>query len=541
MKKIKWILAIVAIGLITGSPCYAQWVRTYGGSGVDIAKSIQQTSDGGYVVCGYTDSFGTMGHTWVLKLNSNGTVAWENTYGGPAGQGAVCIDETFYQGSADGYIVAGGPGPPDADFGVLKLNLDGTKAWQKTYGGDYDDSAYWIQQTADGGYVVSGYTDSFLDVGGTGHDWILKLTSNGTVTWEYSYGGPLGMGARSIQQTFNPLGSPNGYIVANGPSAPVFGKLGILRLNSDGTTVWQKHYDGVAGAGHAKSVQQTSDGGYVVVGTTNFNTETSAFWVLKLNSNGTVAWERGNFSGHVPYSIQQTSDGGYVVAGSTFGAGNKFLWVLKLDSDGNYIWDKLYGGSDVDVAYSIQQTSDGGYVVAGSTKSFGAGNEDFWVLKLDANGEIPGCLEPIVLPPIIIYEDPVVVTDIDDDRFRTSAYIYDVLWTPEETQAASDACETPVIDKIRGVKEPRKKIRIIGSNFGDTQGDSVVHLGSRTYDSSKRRIKLWSDTMIKIKLPNYPCSWFKGKDVRRVKVWVTVNGVDGNVKKIRVHKPDTCL
>jgi hypothetical protein len=97
----------------------------------------------------------------------------------------------------------------------------------------------------------------------------------------------------------------------------------------------------------------------------------------------------------------------------------------------------------------------------------------------------------------------------------------------------------PTIDKIRGVKEPGGIIRIIGGYFEDTQEDSIVHLGSRTYDSSKRRIKLWSPTKIKIKLPNYPCSWFH-RDVRRLKVWVTVNGKDSNVKKIRVQKSDIC-
>jgi hypothetical protein len=97
----------------------------------------------------------------------------------------------------------------------------------------------------------------------------------------------------------------------------------------------------------------------------------------------------------------------------------------------------------------------------------------------------------------------------------------------------------PIIDKIRGIKEPGKRIRIIGSGFGDTQGDSILHLGERALDSSKRRIKLWSDTMIKIKLPDYPCSWFMG-DVRRLKVWVTVNDVDSNVKKPRILKPESC-
>jgi hypothetical protein len=98
----------------------------------------------------------------------------------------------------------------------------------------------------------------------------------------------------------------------------------------------------------------------------------------------------------------------------------------------------------------------------------------------------------------------------------------------------------PTIDKIRGVKEPGGIIRIIGGYFEDTQEDSIVHLGSRTYDSSKLRIKLWSPTKIKIKLPNYSCSWFNDNDLRKLKVWVTVNGKDSNVKKPGILRPASC-
>jgi hypothetical protein len=165
-----------------------------------------------------------------------------------------------------------------------------------------------------------------------------------------------------------------------------------LKLRPDGTVEWQKTYGGV-GRSDAYSIQQTSDGGYIVAGSTkSFGAGKDNLWVLKLKHNGAVEWQKtyggAYVLGDATYAIRQTSDGGYVVAGTTesFGAGDIDLWVLKLKSDGAVEWQKTYGGSNYDGAYSIQQTLDGGYIVAGWTDSFGAGGLDFWVLKLRPDG-----------------------------------------------------------------------------------------------------------------------------------------------------------
>jgi hypothetical protein len=156
---------------------------------------------------------------------------------------------------------------------------------------------------------------------------------------------------------------------------------------------WAKSYGG-AKVDWAFSIQQTSDGGYIVAGETySFGTGGWDFWVLKLNSSGSVVWQKtcGGADSEEAYSIHQTNDGGYIVAGETysFGAGDysdSDFWVLKLNSDGTVSWQKRYGGEYWDEAHSIQQTSDSGYIVAGDTRSFGAGAADFWVLKLrDSN------------------------------------------------------------------------------------------------------------------------------------------------------------
>ncbi|NQT81047.1 MAG: hypothetical protein HQ555_11740 [Candidatus Aminicenantes bacterium] len=211
--------------------------------------------------------------------------------------------------------------------------------WARTYGGIDHEVVYSIQQTSDGGYIVAGETSSF---GAGGRDiWILKLSSTGVIEWQRTYGG-----------------IDNEYVL---------------------------------------SIQQTSNGGYIIAGYTySFGAGTYDIWVFKLSSTGAIEWQRtyGGSSGDGATSIQQTSDGGYIVAGWTFsfGAGGDDAWVLKLSSAGDVEWQRTYGGSALEAAWSIQQTSDGGYIVAGFTYSFSAGEDDFFVLKLYPDGDIdPSC------------------------------------------------------------------------------------------------------------------------------------------------------
>jgi uncharacterized delta-60 repeat protein len=374
------------------------WAASYGGKGSEYAftSSIQQTSDGGYVVGGYTTSFGAGDWDfWVLKLTQDGTIQWQKTYGGQSHDEAHSIQQTL----DGGYVVAGYTesfGAGVSSVWVLKLREDGTIQWQKTFGGTEwwaSEGAWSIQQTSDGGYVVAGFT-TYFGVGGPMDFWVLKLREDGTIQWQKTFGGTGFDDARAgpIQQT-----ADGGYVVAGRTDSFGAGRsdFWVLKLTEDGTIQWQKTYGGRADD-QPHSIQQTSDGGYVVAGwTSSFGAGDWDFWVLKLRENGTVQWQKtyGGREWDEARSIRRTLDGGYVVAGGTdsFGAGRSDFWVLKLDGNGTIQWQRTYGERADDDAMSIRQTSDGGYVVAGWTESFGAGNGDLWILKLDKDGNIPGC------------------------------------------------------------------------------------------------------------------------------------------------------
>ena len=262
------------------------------------------------------------------------------------------------------------------------------KQWEKIYiaGASFLDDTYSIQQTIDGGYIVAG-TASFDGFR------ILKLSNNGDIMWEKKYGNFPGA-ALSIQQT-----KDNSYIVAGWFGNPVTMDILVLKLDGNGNIVWKKTYGGSGVDGNV-TIKQTPDGGYIMAGvTTSFGAGGKDVWLLKLDLEGNIVWEKtygGSHDDGYGYSewkclIQETSDGGYIIAGATSSFGTpstENVWLIKIDNAGDITWQKTYGGSDRDVANSIQETSDGGYIIAGMTESFGVGSWDAWILKVDAIGNV---------------------------------------------------------------------------------------------------------------------------------------------------------
>ncbi|MCT2562336.1 T9SS type A sorting domain-containing protein [Chryseobacterium herbae] len=420
-----------------------QWQKSLGGSHGDQAKSVQQTSDGGYIVAGWsnsTDGDATENHGdsdyWIVKLDVSGTIQWQKSLGGTSYDSANSIQQT----ADGGYIVAGESYSTDgdvtgnhgnSDYWLVKVDASGVIQWQKSLGGSNQDTANSVQQTSDGGYIVAGesYSTNGDVIGNHGISdyWIVKLDASGTMQWQKSLGGTSYEGANSIQQT-----SDGGYIMAgtgsstNGDISINYGNgdFWIVKLDTSGAIQWQKSLLGNL-ADTATSIQQTSDGGYIVAGMSNStNSEmplmfgTSNYCVAKLDSNGNTLWQRyfgGSGEDH-PLSTQQTSDGGYIVAGRTGSVdgdvtgnhGNFDCWIVKLDTSGFIQWQKPLGGSSFDETNSIQQTADGGYILAGMVFSSDGnitgyhGESDAWIVKLSANqlntAEIQLINKPLMYP-----------------------------------------------------------------------------------------------------------------------------------------------
>jgi len=427
-KKGYWLSANVDCRLIFPDQIVT-WGKCFGGKSNDVARSVQQTSDGGYIVTGFADSndgdvtgnHGS-GDYWVLKLNSIGIIEWQKCLGGTLSDDARSIQQT----SDDGYIIAGysmsnngdvNNNHGNADYWIVKIDSLGNIEWQKCLGGSANDYSFSIQQTSDGGYITVGhaYSNDGNVSGNNGkYDyWVVKLNSLGIIEWQKSLGGTEDDIARSVQQT-----SDGGYIIAGytfSNNGDVSGNHGsydywVVKLDSSGNLQWQKCLGG-NGTDTATSIQQTSDEGYIVAGYTyskngdvSGNHGSGDYWIVKLDSSGNLQWQKclGGSSDDRAYSIQQLSNGGYIVTGDAISNdgnvsgnhGNNDYWVVKLDSSGNIDWQNCVGGSNKDYALSIESVSDGGYVVAGYSKSNDGdvsgnnGAEDYWIVRLDSNGNI---------------------------------------------------------------------------------------------------------------------------------------------------------
>jgi len=352
-----------------------EWNRTYGRVGNEIAYSIVRTSDGGYVLAGYTDSYGA-GYRdfWLIKTDPAGTLLWSKTYGG------AYYDEAYSVVGDTDYALAGYTLTPIHlnDFWLVKTDSSGNVVWNKTYGGRGGDVATSMVQ--DGGYVLVGYTDSY---GAGGNDFYLVKTDLwGNMVWNRTYGGRSEDTASCIIRT-----SDGGYAIAGKTYSFGAGSwdFWLVKTDSSGNVVWNKTYGG-EDSEVASSVVQSSDGGYALAGyTMSYGAGFGDFWLVVTDPNGNAQWNRtyGGTNNEYASSIIQNSDGGYAIAGRTysFGAGSWDFWLVKTDTVGNMLWNRTYGGTGWDEAYSMVETSDGGYAIAGETSSYGAGNYDFLLVK----------------------------------------------------------------------------------------------------------------------------------------------------------------
>jgi len=431
-SKLLSIFFLLATASVLGQAPSIQWQKCYGGTLGDDGTWLEPTSDGGYVIAGATNS--TDGDVssnqgsndyWVIKIDAVGIIQWQKTYGGSSIEAARCIKQT----TDGGYIVAGTSNSNDGDVTghhgattspdhwVIKLSASGVIQWEKSLGGSSVEDGTGVQQTSDGGYLVSGFTQSFDgDVtgihSGAADYWIVKLTSNGTIQWQKVYGGSADDVGLSAQQTtdggFVIVGSSysnNGDVTGHHNSTSYI-DYWVVKTDSMGTIQWQKSLGG-SYDDEANVIQQTSDGGYIIAGQSVSNDGDVSgnhglsrdTWIVKLDNSGVIMWQQsyGGTGTDIAFSIHEISTGGYVFAGSSDSndgdvSGNHGvmdIWAAKISASGVLAWQKCMGGSASENCRRVKQTSDGGFILVGGTGSvdgditFNHGQGEVWVIKLD--------------------------------------------------------------------------------------------------------------------------------------------------------------
>ncbi len=429
-----WTLLFLSLSLsVVAQTPTITWQKTLGGSRNDYAYDVQNTSDGGQIVAGFTDSndgdvTGNHGSfdMLVVKFDGNGNKLWQKVLGGSGREFAHAVTQTL----DGGYVVAGFTESYDgdvtsnngsADFWIVKLDGNGNKIWQKALGGLRNEVAHAVIATSDGGYIVAGDTESNNgDVSGNhGYSdyWVVKLDEAGNKVWQKTFGGSGEDRAADIKATLDGgyivsghIFSNNGDITGYHPSSTVdpLPDYWAIKIDGAGNLIWQKALGG-SNTDYAVSAVNAPDGGYVVAGFTfsvdgdvTGNHGNSDYWVIKLDGSGNIVWKKalGGTGQDDCYGLTATNDGGYVVVGNsnstdgdvTGNHGGADYWVVKLDGNGNKVWQKSLGGSKDDRALAVIGMADGSLVTVGNSMSNNGdvtsnyGGADLWIVKLGASG-----------------------------------------------------------------------------------------------------------------------------------------------------------
>jgi hypothetical protein len=414
-----------------------EWQRTFGGTKDETLTCLEQTSDGGFILGGYSYSVADGNKTsenfggadfWVLRLDANGNKLWERSFGGSDDDFLYTLQQT-----ADGGYILGGssrsgvsgnktaPNSGFSDFWAVRLDSQGAMLWDVSFGGSSSAFLRSLQQTADGGFVLGGYSSSGRDGNKTASSfgnndfWVVRLDASHNKIWDLSFGGGGRDALSALQETADfgfVLGGASTLSANGSKTSPVIGltDFWVVRLDPSGRQLWDRSYGGT-NDDSLTSLQQTTDGGFILGGssdsgaTGNKSTPNLGgydFWVVRVDGQGTILWDRsfGGSNNEALNSLQQTADGGFIVGGYSASGmdgtktspnlGLEDFWVVRLDADGNQLWDQSFGGSGSDSLRVVRSTADGGFVLGGQSSSGLSGSKtspnfggsDFWVAKL---------------------------------------------------------------------------------------------------------------------------------------------------------------
>jgi len=427
------------------APVRKVWDKTFGGKKTDLLNTVIPTSYGGYLLGGtsLSDKGGDKSEQskgendyWIVNTDKNGTKIWDKVYGGNGYEDIYSILSTV----DSGYLLCGGSRSSKSgdktdydrggsDFWIVKIDANGNKLWDKTFGGRSDDVLNAAQATIDGGYILCGrssgrkYAEKSEDSKGGEDFWILKIDAQGNKLWDKTFGsdnydwfgdmfptrdggfllGGTSTGNRSADKSEDSKGEHDYW---------------IFKIDAQGNKLWDKTFGG-SGSDRLTDLINTPDGGFLLGGYSlsnksgdksenNCDTLTatnSDFWIVKTDSAGNKLWDR-TFGGNKRDELNvmlPTVDGGFLLGGSSSSSASCVIteiskgltdfWIVKIDSNGNKLWDKSLGGSSYEEIYSIIPITDGDYILAGVSSSNSGGDKsedcrgdkgysDYWIIKI---------------------------------------------------------------------------------------------------------------------------------------------------------------
>jgi hypothetical protein len=467
--------------LLTAQTPDTLWTKTYGGTENDIGLSVQQTSDNGYVVTGWTCSSGAGGaDIYLLKTDSLGDTLWTKTYGGGLDEQGLSVQQTF----DNGFIIAGWTvtfGAGDLDIYLIRTDSLGDTLWTGTYGSVARDKACSVLQISDGGFVVAGCYTWF----GSADVSLIRVAPNNCPVWWCNYGGDYHDYAYSMKAT-----SDGGYIIAGetrsfGPGTPNKPNVYLLKTNVNGDTIWTKTYGTVENeVGYA--VRQTADSGYIITGSGSDQSGNPSMLLIKTDPEGNSIWTKtycgaGRANG---YAVVETDDGGFLAVGETVDD----IYMIKLNANGDSVWAKIFGGDYIDAAQAIEKTHDSGYIITGYTQSLSM-NRNVWLAKIapDTFGVEDNNIQDLATMEILIHPNPF---------YRNVCIEFDLFFGEDPTEFSIYDISGRLVKKLYYNSSPSNNhIRITWDGYDDTgkqlpAGVYFLHARQRDFSNIKKLILL---------------------------------------------------
>ncbi|PKL31001.1 hypothetical protein CVV43_04460 [Candidatus Saccharibacteria bacterium HGW-Saccharibacteria-1] len=427
------------------------FLKTWGNLADDSGTSLAKTNDGGYIMSGHTKSYGAGGaDAFIAKYTADGNLSWSRTWGGAGSDWGLSLIQT----SDGGYAMAGKTesyGAGGADAFIAKYTADGNLSWSRTWGGTKSEYSVSLIQTSDSGYAMVGYTNSYG--AGVADAFISKFTADGNLSWSRTWGGTDSDYGNKLIQT-----SDGGYMMSGSTSSYADGSAFIAKYTVDGNLSWSRTWGDVGKDSSFQSLIQTSDGGYAMAGyTRSYGAGDLDAFIAKYTVDGNLSWSRtwGGTVEDYGASLIRTSDGGFAMSGETgsYGVGYHDAFIAKYTVDGSLLWSRTWGSAGYENASSLIQTIDGGYAVAGVT--YIHGHESAYIAKLTADGSINNCPLSMCQAPTATVSSPVAT--VTSPTATVSS--------PVATVTSPTVITTsPTVIIINAIPEPAPEMTITFSN-----------------------------------------------------------------------------